>query len=87
MLDGVQDSGLGNLMEDNAPGFVCRESQDLKQVPRDGLSLAVFITCEPDKFCLVCLVLEFLDLLLLVFGYLVERLEAILNIDAKVLFV
>ena len=87
MLDGIEDSRLGNLMEDDAARVVGRQSQHLEQMPSNGFSLAVFITCEPHEVGLSSLILEFLDMLLLVFGNFVERFEAVLHVNAEILLV
>ena len=47
MLDGLEDGRLRDLMEHDALGLLLVEPQHLAEVPRDGLSLAVLIACEP----------------------------------------
>ena len=74
-------------MEDDAPCVLGLEPKHLEQMPRNGLSLAVFITCEPHDVGLGSLILEFLDLFQLVLGNLIQRLEAMLHVDAEVLLV
>ena len=87
MLDSIENGRLGDLVEDNAPGVLGLESEHLEQMPCDGLSLAVFITCKPHDFTLRSLILEFLDLFHLVFGNLIQRREAMLHVDTEILLV
>ena len=46
-LDGVQYGGLGDLVEDDTLGLVYGQVENLGQMPRYGLSLAVLIGCQP----------------------------------------
>ena len=71
MLDGIKDSGFGNLVEHDTLGLLLIQSQHLTQVPRDGFSLAVFIGCEPYLTGFLGLVLQFTDQFLLLIGNLV----------------
>ena len=81
----LEDSGLSNLVEDNAPGIFRRQSQDLIEVPRDGFSLTVFITCKPHNISLLGLTLEFLNLFFLIFRNFIEGLETIFHVNAEIL--
>ena len=75
ILDSLQNSRFGDFVEYDTVGFLLVQSQHLTQVPRDGFSLAVFIGCEPDLLCLLCVVLQFLDEFLFLLRYLVFRFE------------
>ena len=52
MFDGVQDGLLRNLMEHDAACMGRLQMEHFRKVPADGLSLAVFIGCQPDGGCL-----------------------------------
>ena len=84
MLDGLENRRLGDLVEDNAACFVGRQAKHLKQVPCNGLSLAVFITREPHDVGFSSLGLEFLHLVLFIIGNLIQGLEAMLHIDTEI---
>ena len=75
MLDGLQNGGFGNLVEDDTVGLGLVQSQHLTQMPGDGFSLAVFIGCEPYFLCLLRVRLQFADESLLVIGDFVFRLK------------
>ena len=87
MLDGIQDGGLGNLVENDTACVVGRQAKHLEQVPGNGFSLAVFITREPHDVGLGGLILELLDLFLFVFRNLINRLKAVFHINTKVFLV
>ena len=87
ILNCFQDSGLGNLVEDDATRILVRQPKHLKQMPCDSLSLAVFITCKPHQIGFSGLVFQFLDLFFLVLRYLIYGFESILHINAEVLLV
>ena len=69
-------------MEDHAAHGNFR-LQHLEQVPRDGLALAVFVGREEELVGVLELSLQLGDLLLLVRVDDVERLEALLDVDAE----
>ena len=71
MLNGIKNSGFGNLVEHDTLGLLLIQSQHLTQVPRDSFSLAVFIGCEPYLTGFLGLVLQFTDQFLLLIGNLV----------------
>ena len=50
VLDGFADHLLGDLIKGDAVGLVVRNSQQLLQVPGNGLSFAVRVGCEKDAF-------------------------------------
>ena len=87
MLNSFQNSGLGNLVENDATRILIRQTKHLKQMPCNSLSLAVFITCEPHEIGLSGLVFQFLDLFFLVLRYLIYGFESVLHINAEVLLV
>ena len=47
MLDGFEDCGFGDFVENDATSGFGTQFQDFLQMPRDGFSLAVFIGGEP----------------------------------------
>ena len=49
MLYGVENGILRNLVEYNAAGMFWVQFQSLLQMPGNGLSLAVFIGCQPYR--------------------------------------
>ena len=67
--NGGQDGGFRYLVEDDAVGLLFVEAENLTQMPRDGFSLAVFITGEPDLLRLLHLALQLADHLALVVGH------------------
>ena len=87
MLDGLENSGLGNLVENDTARILLGQSQHLKQMPCDSFSLAVFITREPHDIGLGGLVLQLLYLFLLVFRNLIYWFKAVLHVNAEVLLV
>ena len=85
LLDGVEDGGLRDFVEDDAPGVLDWQAEHLGQVPRDGFSFAVFIACEPDGVGLLGGCAQGADEFGLLGGYFVLGLE-VLEIDAEVVF-
>ena len=86
MLDGIKDGGGGNLVEYDAVGIVLVQAQHLTQMPTDGLSLAVFIGCQPHALCLLDLLLELAHQLAFLLGYLVIGLHRLLVDGERLLF-
>ena len=84
MLDGVEDGVLCDFVENYAARIVGLESQDLVEVPCNGLSLAVFIGSQPYCVGLGGGTFELGDKLGLVFGYFVNRVETVVDIDAEI---
>ena len=68
VLDGGEDGGLRDFVEDNAPCIGGVEVEYLCQVPADGLSFAVFIGCQPYGIALLCFGAEALHYVALVSG-------------------
>ena len=83
-LDGLQNGRFRNLMEHNAVGSLFVKSQHLAQMPGDGLSLAVFIACQPYLLGLLGLRLQFAHQLLLLFGNLIFGFQCLV-VDAQFL--
>ena len=50
-LDGIEDCRFGDFVKDDALGLGLVETEHLRQVPADSLSLAVFIGCQPYGLC------------------------------------
>ena len=61
MLYGRQDSGFCDFMEDDTARLRLVETENLAEVPADGLSLAVLIGCEPHFLCGLGVLLQFAD--------------------------
>ncbi len=82
VLDGVEDGGLGDFVEDNALGGRGVELQRLLQMPCNGFSLAVLIGCQPHAVGLLDGFLQFADQRPLVVADLVLRRVSVLHVDA-----
>ena len=83
MLDGFHDSRLGDLVEHNALGLLLVQAQHLAQMPRDGFSLAVLITCQPNLTGFLGLALQLAYQFLLLVGDLVFGFQGLL-VDTQV---
>ena len=79
-LYGIENSVLGNLMEDYTAGAGRIQSQGLLQMPRYGLSLTVLIGCQPYHRSLVGGRLQIGHDFFLVRRHLVLRSEAVLDV-------
>ena len=86
ILDGVQNGRLGNLVKDNAFSRFILQPQHLVKVPRNGLSLAVLIGSEPNRFGVFGGFLQVGDKFFLVGRNLVFRFVLMLNVDAEAFF-
>ena len=82
LAEGALDRILRDLVEDHSPDRNLR-AQDLEQMPRDCLSLAVFVRREEKLGGVLQLALELVDLLLLVGVDDVEGLERVVDVDAE----
>ena len=82
VLDGLGDGALGDLVEHH-PLDRHLGAEDLLEVPGDGLALAVLVRGEVELVGLLQELLQALDLVLLVGGDDVERLEVVLGVDAQ----
>ena len=80
----VKDGILRYFVEHYTVCLLLIKTEHLTQVPRDSLSLAVFIGCEPYCLRFLCVGLQVADNLLLIFRYLVIGLQRIL-VDAYLL--
>ncbi len=80
--DGVLDRGSGDLVEHHAPNRDLR-AQHLEEVPRDRFSLAVLVGCEIDLAGVLHQPLQLGDMLLLLTGDHVQRLEPVVDVDAE----
>lgn len=85
VLDGVEYGVLCDFVENDAAGVAGFELQHLEQVPGDSLPLAVLIGSEPYGLRLLCALLQLRHECLLVVGNLIDRLEAVVDIDAEIL--
>ena len=78
MLYCRKDGRLCNLMEYDTVGRSLIQAQHLAQMPRNSLSLAVLIGCEPHLVCLLCALTQFLYKFFLVLRYDVCWLQRVL---------
>src|SRR5690606_16608979 len=78
----LEARGLGDLVAPPSLDLPLR-LQLLEQVPRNRLSLAVFIGREVEHRCVFDHRAELLEVLLLLGGHHVERLEVVLDVDAE----
>ena len=85
MLYGRQYGRLGDFVEHDAAGLLLVEPQHLAQMPRYGLSLAVFIGRQPHLLGLLGLLPQLRDEFFLLVWYLVFRLQRRV-VDAQLLF-
>ena len=58
MLNGFQNGGFGDFVENDAACLLLIQSEYLAQMLGYSFSFAVFIGCEPDLFGLFCLRLK-----------------------------
>ena len=82
----MQNGRLGDFMKYNTFGFERVEAEYFGQMPGYGFSLAVFIGCEPYGFGLLGGTMKLVDKRFLVGGYFVDGFEALVYVDAEVLF-
>ncbi len=85
-FDGLLNGVFGDFVEHNAFGLLFFEVQRIKQMPGNGLSLAVLIGSKPYSFCFFGRGLEFGDDFLLIGRDLVDGCETILYIYAEIFF-
>ena len=82
VLQGALDRFLRDFVEHHAAHGNLR-LQDLQEVPRDGLTLAVLISCQIEFVALLEELLEFGDLFLLVRVHHVVGLETVVHVDGE----
>ena len=82
VLQGALDRFLRDFVEHHAAHGNLR-LQDLQEVPRDGLTLAVLISCQIEFVGLLEELLEFGDLFLLIRVHHVVGLKAIIHVDGE----
>src|SRR5699024_10204373 len=82
VLRGGEDRGLGDLVEDH-PLDRDLGLEDLEQVPRDGLTLAVGVCGQQELVHAGQFLLELGDLLLLVRAHHVDGLEVVVGVDPE----
>ena len=82
--DGVEDGVLGDFVEDDAAGVFRFEPEHFVEVPRDGLTLAVFIGGEPYGLGLRGGFLELGHERLLVGGNLIDGFELLIQVYGNV---
>ena len=83
VLQGVADRLFGDFVE-HQPMDRHLRLQHLAEVPTDGLSLAVFVRRQIEVLGVLQQVLELADLLALLAGNDVDRLEVVVDVDAQV---
>ena len=79
----VEDSVLGDLVENDTLGVLLLKVKGFEKVPRYSFSLAVFIGCEPHCVHFLCCFFQVCNHLLLVRRYNIFRSEPILHINAQ----
>ena len=84
--DAVLDRLLCNLVESYALGILILKPEQLLDVPRNGLALAVRVGCEINEIAFADFTADFFDDFILTFDRHIFRLEIMLNIDAHFLF-
>ena len=82
VLQGALDRFLRDFVEHHAAHGNLR-LQDLQEVPRDGLTLAVLISCQIEFVALLEELLEFGDLFLLVRVHHVVGRETVIHVDGE----
>ena len=82
VLQGALDRFLRDFVEHHAAHGNLR-LQDLQEVPRDGLTLAVLISCQIEFVALLEELLEFGDLFLLVRVHHVVGRETVVHVDGE----
>ena len=82
VLQGALDRFLRDFVEHHAAHGNLR-LQDLQEVPRDSLTLAVLISCQEEFVGFLEELLEFGDLFLLIRVHHVVRLEALVHVDSE----
>ena len=82
VLQGTLDRFLRDFVEHHAAHGNLR-LQDLQEVPRDGLTLAVLISCQIEFVALLEEFLEFGDLFLLVRVHHVVGRETVIHVDGE----
>ena len=82
VFQGALDRFLRDFVKNHAAHGNLR-LQDLQEVPRDSLTLAVLISCQEEFVGLLEELLEFGDLFLLIRIHHVVRLEALVHVDSE----
>ena len=59
ICNGLLDHLLGDLIEGDTLAFIIRQLQHLLEMPGNGFSFAVRVSCEIDHFGLICSFLQF----------------------------
>ena len=83
LRDGAAHHVLCDLVEGHAHRLIVRNVQQILEVPRDRLSLAVRVSCEIDVLTFFCAVAQLLDDGLLACQRAVFRLEIMLDVHAQ----
>ena len=76
---------FGNLVEYYPAGFCRVESEGLREVPGNGLSLAVFIGCQPYGLCFRSRRLKFRNKTFLIVRDNIYRRKTMFNINAHLM--
>ena len=74
---------LRDLVEGHAPGLLIVQVEQILEMPRDGLALAVRVGCEIDGVALLRGLLQLADQGLLAADGLIIGLEIVLDVDAQ----
>ena len=79
------DVGLGNRVKDDPVGIFFFKTQNLGQVPSDGLAFTVQVGCQIDVFAVFGRGLQVTDGAFAAGGDLIGRLEVVFDIDIDAL--
>ena len=85
LLDCAEDRLLGNFVEHNTFGRLDGQTQHLREVPSDSLSLAVLIGSQPYGLDAVSQLAQLRNHLFLIVGDLIDRTESTIEVDTQIL--
>ena len=77
ILYSLENGIRSNLVKHYASSILFIEPKHFAEVPRDGFSLTVFITCQPNLLCLVGIGTKVANNSLLVGWYLIVGLQCV----------
>ncbi len=86
ILDGAKNSVFGDFVEDYSAYFFLWNFKYIRKMPRDGFSFAVLIGCEQNQLGFICKFFQLRHHPLLFIRNYIFRLESILYIYTKLLF-
>ena len=87
VFDGIQEGRLGDFVKHDALRVFVRKPEHFVEVPCYGFTFAVLIGSQPHHFGLLSLLLQCLHQVAFVRRNLVDWSEAVVDVDAEILFV